>query len=1547
MSDPIPVGEAARPAVNKASESPNNGSVTEAEKLQILKKSVGVLYGERKARPFKSKGPKLSGLKANAEWMKSDEVKKMGVGATLVQGKDKEETKKPEEDDKKKDETPPPAPVPEKKDETPPPPPPEVFTPPALASEIGLGVVTDPTRIEQEIGTLAEHDRAREKPARGFLGSLATPIAHPGEFIRNFVQNTLFKENFDRRSRSFSKTMMQIARAELSGLDTSIPFEMPKEILNEAIAKGREARKKDNVLKRFGWTLRDTFSGLTAVGQNSDMIYAERWFKENGKELVTEAKKKSLGEQTELGERFAIKGENKDVISADVGEVRHTLESAITDEPTKKLFQTTLKQFISEYVQNPNDEALLKKFNAFYHEKIFPKIAPDKQKEIEGTELSSNILKIAKGMLVEDQVGVDQFKSRYQRYQDEKVEESDKSKWEELHFDVYLGRGKYEVTRGDVRLSGIEKEIIHRMVESDYKVANDRLGDRAWQIVKDVGIYGIAYAAGGKGAGIMVGKSFLGVGGMVTGSVVAGAREGVLLSSKGRLFGFRGKSVTDFEQVSREKSQGRENLEKAKLRPQFEKAMVDQVEANDLTQPIFDLLTKEGDLTLEEQKLLFQSIAHAKARMKLTDLSTKKGKFLEVSVAQNFIRYHEDTRNAEMTAMRAAIVKGVAKLSATNPELYAKMDDCQAVYEAQLRVGSFQDKVIASLAKNLKITPDEARTRFGDFYEELGIDNKDRKSLEAAAFTLAKLVDTKALTTMGIAAAVSPIIGTEMHIIGEGFNFGKHVFAGDVSTWLTDWGMVKGGDIPLTYNDKSDLVSHLSPLQKDVLWWHNVIKPPPIMPHEEMIDGTRVVLPGGVQHGFYIDKDGVQHTNADALVDSRTGEVLVHMDHSTLFYNEKGELMVRNDDNGGSKLAEEVADFTKNGIHLIHDPNLDKVSQGGNEKIFEAGSLHEDSSVVVNGKNITTTIPENTYWQHDKETPGTWELVGKNTDGTTTTLIDHATIRPNGQIEGADYHTTVTPPDYITGGETTTTADLWGDISKHNYRIVWGESLNIKPDHNSVFFTGDGTGSGEHSRGIQITFEDDQIRNPNVINPNFGNGGLTTLSQEFDKGHMAVLFEVRGLHGVGDGQILVKQDAFDELPNGQFALNLDPANTTRMVTIVDGANEIKISMAELAQNILNEKAIGDLPQGKLDSEFYGKFDVFNLGNEGKNGIINMGYITDANWLKNEKYGADFENIGAGGEKLFIPVHMMSGSNDINNTPVDISGGEPNYQATITVDDIVNSIAGKTLLGYKIEYDNNNNWPPFLVPVPARQNIEKSVRGEQASSPPPLIYSPSSNVVSKKPGTQVKEETQVEKDEARKRLITVNYGTDDKKELTGILETKKSELAAIRQVLKSNLEEDEDGKAKALQEYRKLEKEVVDLEKFLGIKSEAEQTPAVLPVLKVEDFKGEEEKEGTVNGATQLKRYSKDGPYLDFEVYEKDGKLFLRSQKQNAKNPMKVIYQNGGVNDIKANDGFLIKAGEEGDIIYYDNEFYFINSDKALEKRKITDRERLEKLLAQG
>src|SRR3989338_10147009 len=66
----------------------------------------------------------------------------------------------------KEGEFPPAAPVPgEEKPEPPKPAPPEpTIVPPELALELNIGIAADPTRIQQEIGGLMQHDRAREKP---------------------------------------------------------------------------------------------------------------------------------------------------------------------------------------------------------------------------------------------------------------------------------------------------------------------------------------------------------------------------------------------------------------------------------------------------------------------------------------------------------------------------------------------------------------------------------------------------------------------------------------------------------------------------------------------------------------------------------------------------------------------------------------------------------------------------------------------------------------------------------------------------------------------------------------------------------------------------------------------------------------------------------------------------------------------------------------------------------------------------------------------------------------------------------------------------------------------------------------------------------------------------------------------------------------------------------------------------------------------------------------------------------------------------------------
>ncbi|PJC80086.1 hypothetical protein CO008_02975, partial [Candidatus Roizmanbacteria bacterium CG_4_8_14_3_um_filter_36_12] len=324
--------------------------VNDAEKLKLFKKAVTNLYGEKKLPPFKSKGPKLEGLKKIAEWRESDEIKNMGEGATLRQGLEADKVRKPE---------PIPEPTPKPEPAPAPEPEPPIIPPPELAKGFNIAAVTDKTRIEQEIGGLAQHDRSRDKPAWGFVRNLFTPITNPRVFIRNVVQNTLFKGTFDARSMSFSRSMMEVAREKHAGLDSTIPFEMPQDILDKAIEEGRKIKRKNIFNKVWNEWILDLPTGLLGIYQNSDMIYARKWFEENGKPLVDQAKNTSLAEQTQLGEKYALEGKNEDVISKDLGETRYRLDELITDENVRKGFQGKIKELIGKYATKQlSDEEL-------------------------------------------------------------------------------------------------------------------------------------------------------------------------------------------------------------------------------------------------------------------------------------------------------------------------------------------------------------------------------------------------------------------------------------------------------------------------------------------------------------------------------------------------------------------------------------------------------------------------------------------------------------------------------------------------------------------------------------------------------------------------------------------------------------------------------------------------------------------------------------------------------------------------------------------------------------------------------------------------------------------------------------------------------------------------------------------------------------------------------------------------------------------------------------------------------------------------------------
>ena len=1223
-----------------------------------------------------------------------------------------------------------PVPKPEPKPE-PQPPPPEVFIPEPLKTEYGVGIVSDPTRIEQGIGGMAQHDRSNNNKKGNVWKNLLNLVPLPGlfkpaDFTRNFVQNTLLKGSFDVRSMGFSRTLTEIATTEHAGLDESIPINLPQEIIDKVREEGKKIKASKNWFAQRWMDFKDIPTGLFGIYENSEMKLGEEWFKANGKEMVESAKKTSLAEQTELGERFALKGDNKDVISTQVGETRYKLDEVITDQPTRDALQSKIKELIATFAKGTiGEEELLKQFNVYYNKEVLPKVDVTKQKEITGTknitdsvELSSNLLRIAREMKIEDQVATDGTKkTRYQRYQDEK--DGDETMWNKLHFDIYLGKGKYEVARGEVRLTNSEKSLIHRMVERKYKRKNDLYQSALLELGKDIVIYGGAYVFGSQGLGRLIAKHYVPGLGVATMIGTMAGREGGLISKKGKLYGWRGKAVSDFEQVSRETASGRKSKADAKLRPTFEAAMVDQVKATDLIGSIDAQLQKET-LGPDEQKQLLQALAQAKARLRLTDFSTKKGKALfntigEIDVAQNFIGFSVDNNNAEMTALTARIIQGGNKLAEINPELYGKLKDYQNLYEAQLRVGSIEDKVILALSRDAGITQDEARAKVAELFTELnlGIDNKDRKSLEASAKTLAWLVDKKALTTGLFAVVVSPIVGTEMKAVEEAFSGVGALISGHIGEWLTNWDLVGQGNVPLTYDANHNLQSGLSPLQKDVLAvenWSKDIKgffESTPKEHIETIDpGVQLALPRGVEHGVVGGRP-----NQDVLVDTRTGEVLVHLEHSTLIHNDQGELMVRNDDTQVETPAATVfAAFEKNGIHLVPDHSHDVVSPGGSETVFHAGTLHPDDSVVVDGKPVTTTIPDNTHWVKDGDK---WDL--KSLDDNNI-LIDNATIKSNGEINlhGANVDNTIV---HVDQGPSIPDPNSGGGGSEKIFdhaltnRIVWGHNGHSPPiettDRSNIIATSD-----PERPGLAIRFPDDTFRNPDLKTSD--PLAISSFQKAFDNHELSALLEIKGLHGVNDGHIILKDCFVKE--GDHFVLNLDPTSD-KPIELGDGT---MTTMGEIARAILNEDELKKHPFGPLDSEFTGQFNVLKLGNNGQLGHILMGVTPDDKNL----YG--FQPID-GEQKIFLALHEYTGSDPIDadasiNTGPSLPA-ETLFNSTISVGDILSNKPDTTSLGYKIEYDQSTN--PLLNIlsglrfVTIRENVEKSVRGKEGATIPPI------------------------------------------------------------------------------------------------------------------------------------------------------------------------------------------------------------------------------------
>jgi hypothetical protein len=1209
-------------------------------------------------------------------------------------------------------ETPPPAPVGEDDNERrglPSPPQPPQSPPEALKEEVSFAIVADPSRVQEEVGALARYYRASDKPTLGWK-----IILHPGAFIKNMWQNTFFSRIFDDQAIRFEMGLTETVRRRL-GLDSSVPIQMTAEVMDKALEEADKLRKKRSFGRKLVDFFRDIPANVLGIGQNSRMRLAREWLEEQApKDFLEDLKRVSLEDQTAFTQRFTLEERGGlRPISEEIGERRYLLSEK--NPQLNTALQGKIKELVGAVCTGKKTrEQALVELNKFFKEQVYGALPPDIQRELAGVELSSNLLALIDYLQKNDSSG----KTYYQRYQEE-TGEGGKTKWEELQVNIYLGKGRYEAARGDAELTSLQRRLIDRMMERNYaKETGFRLSDlpRGVELAKDVLLYGGSFLSGGLlGLATRVGGRIPFIFGLqlnpltatLSTSLVAASREGVVFAHHGRLKGLAGKVWRDFIQVSREAAQGREGIKGANLRKQFEALLVSSESAENLTQTITNLLQKEN-LTEAEQKQLLLAIAHAQARLRITDLSVRRGKRIlgigDIEVPQNFITYHSDKRNEELTNLHSAILEGMVKLTGVNSALAQKLEDVISIYMAQLRVGSTREKLAQAITlNNPNISSFDAQRLvdevFNQFGEAVNLKIAEEKSLEGSVARLAALTWKRAGQTFAMSAVYGGIVNVTLTpVIGEGMNIIHDIqHAGGVlkglSEYVSDWQKVVSGDVPIEVVGGQPVVD-LSPLQKGVfcapslamdlghrLGIDNLL-------HYQLPQETVKLANGKIGLGFanhfqQVDYDGDGKIDT-LLIDKRTAEIVADFNGETL------DIL---DINGDGRMELALVDGSGQAVDV--SSQLQQLGIKIAESKILAGTTHETIFSLPAGVGfheevvgrITVHTPNGTHWVDNHN--GTYDLVGKDVNGHDVVLIDDASVQGNNFIITKVHPglsaslNPISQPEHIETGEAA--ASFWEKILQKGGKNIWWTNQTVGSDHqelrlyNSVYqgvngnlgivFHGPtGLGSIDGSHFYQV----EQVASQN--------GGMQL-----------------GLYVPGLGHLKIDMSCDGRGTDHDFWL--DTANNNEVlsggqpVIMPDGHH---LTVSELARMLINQErlrehlAVAGMTVGSqpvsLATEYRGWHDVFNLGIDGRKGYIVAGF-TDRNGVFNH-------------------LATIRGSSDLSW----VTGGERGVTLSLTGEIVKEVPRFKSV--FQLTPPEVTYHLPSLWFLPVRENIERSVKGEK-------------------------------------------------------------------------------------------------------------------------------------------------------------------------------------------------------------------------------------------
>lgn len=1254
---------------------------------------------------------------------------------------------------------------------------------PKYKDGIVIAAASTTNRLSDQIQAQARHIRA-EEAAKG------SPWRYITRFLPRAIQNRILRSVFEGREMRFAADVDKAAKQAL-GMRESVPLALDIEFALKAIQEGKKRLNSQPWYKKWPKKLAyiplGFISGTTGLIQSPEQWEARGWIRHSAeaKEALNEALSKSIVEQDNLGNRYALQqGSFKDITPTNIQQWNEDALSTIKGE-TRELYtlpaeiQKRIKDKIEVYVNAPfsTDEekmqakmSLISDINGILSGSVLDDssiVHDGKQRDnYRNSELASNILSVAEDIKAN--------KSYYLTRGEDGKRKLDSLEMRFMAGNAWWGKAREAEATGLFGKS-INERLARKLARRNYRW--DRPGHHAinavTNFIKDAGVFSTVWGAGVALSGLDITMSGsrmilkatpLGlVGGALGVATLNAAKEsGAVLPIRGKLYGIGGNYLQEYVQYSHESAIGRENPAHARIRNEMDRIAVKRLSADQWISEVKTLVEDPG-IGSDEAKwnALIGKIVDAKGRMRLTDLTSKR-EGIKLATVQNFIQYNEGSENEQAYQMHALYSQAMAKLIATNKNprmnVAKRVKNLSLVRSAQLQMGDNIQAIIREVSADsgTPLLHSEIRD-LNSFLEKQGFKVTRNESLDEKARVLAMLSYKKAgkafvatavtAGALGLAApVVAPVIGGAVegarNVIGY---VGEHYdeVPGNVVTALRN--------APESIRDFSrDATTDFG---QELDQWRSILSPgqrTPHLPVYERPDGSLTTDMNFIQRGVlrtreYLIPDEPGSARVVDIAGTKVSlpEEFQYFDNGArqaIIDTRNGEIM---DLTGGKPLVPSEVETHFRAVTMGDAEAASTIPTTDTKLVPELSIVPESPAVSgdkyynsfkINDYEVNTYIPVGTQWEtHEEGGKVVADLVIPASDTSPRViLIEDASFDSSGKFVGTE----VAGVDMVsTGGTTAVESRVAGSIETKIFE--GGEAMKAWKDMSTSIEQGERWWTNNTPRS-----EGSELRLFNSVE---------TVKDAAGRELRAVTLDANGVGWAQLGDVKVNAtdialrdnniyftfrlpDHFDEpiiIHSDHGILKLDPTSNAPLYGL--NGKEImigdhKVTVGEFSNMILNQKALADIPPGSLASEYTNRLNVFNLK------FISSGFLGEdgsINQLNTIRGAGDVESVSiltTGSDTV-----VTEGKPSIYEVTVGEAGTAP-VPTTPPPTATVRLIPGVFPSVFTPEgwFTGDLNLAFTPIPLYARQNIERSVKAGEG-----------------KTEAQVKEEEKIEKEKKEK------------------------------------------------------------------------------------------------------------------------------------------------------------------------------------------------------